>query len=122
MHNGWFCKGDGNGGKNSYWSPQSMWQHYMQSVGIGWVNTLNAPPGTTGQIPAQLVTNMKAFGAALKTLLKPVSDSASVGPATLKCSNSSAGDSDDGSSVEIDFGTATTFNALMTREDLSKGQ
>ena len=29
--------------------------HYMYSVGIGYVNTLNAPPGTTGQIPQALV-------------------------------------------------------------------
>ena len=42
----------------------------MQSVGIGWVNTLNAPPGTTGQIPGKLPANMKVFGDALRALLK----------------------------------------------------
>lgn len=49
MHNGWFCKGDGSDlSKNIYWNASMMWDHYMGSVGVGWVNTLNAPPGTTG--------------------------------------------------------------------------
>ena len=60
----------------------------MTSVGIGWVNTLNAPPGTTGQIPPALVANMATFGTALKKLLRPVSERASItGPVSLSCSN-----------------------------------
>lgn len=35
MHNGWFCKGNGTGGSNVYWTPSSIWDHYMNSVGIG---------------------------------------------------------------------------------------
>ena len=25
MHNGWFCKGDGVGGRNTYWSAAEIW-------------------------------------------------------------------------------------------------
>merc|ERR1712166_1494220 len=44
---------------------------------------------------------------------QPVSDSASMENVTLQC-NSTA--------LQIDLGAPTLFNAVMTREDLSKGQ
>jgi len=113
MHNGWFCKGDGDDAHNSYWSPGDIWSHYMQSVGVGWVNTLNAPPGTTGQIPGKLPANMKVFGDALRALLKPVTQSAIKEGVTLQCNTTP---------LEIDLGAPTFFNAVMTREDLSQGQ
>lgn len=84
----------------------------MSSVGIGWVNTLNAPPGTTGQIPAELAENMAAFGDALRALLAPVAPA--LESSSVTCSDSTP--------LEMDLGAATTFNAVMTREDLSKGQ
>lgn len=115
MHNGWFCKGTCDGGKNTFWSAKDIWTHYMSSVGIGWVNTLNAPPGTTGQIPSTLVTHMTKFGAALRTLLKPVTTSAVVKNKEVQCGTN-------GTALEIDLGTAVAFNAIMTREDLTKGQ
>ena len=90
--------------------------HDMASVGIGWVNTLNAPPGTTGQIPQTLVTAQGAFGDALRAMLMPVTSAASAGAATLQCGDG------DGAAVEIDLGSATAFNAVMSREDLSGGQ
>lgn len=114
MHNGWFCKGDGEGGKNVYWTPREIWDHYMSSVGIGWVNTLNAPPGTTGQIPSELVRNMGVFGTALKKLLKPVTASAKIEDVTVLCDGATA--------AELDFGSAATINAVITKEDLSQGQ
>jgi hypothetical protein len=89
----------------------------MRSVGIGWVNTLNAPPGTTGQIPSPLVTNMKVFGDALRSLLVPVASSTEiVNP--IECTNSTASS---GVGVELD-GVVGPFNAIMIREDLSNGQ
>lgn len=115
MHNGWFCKGSGEGGTNKYWSARDIWDHYMASVGIGYVNTLNAPPGTTGRIPDTLVENMRTFGEALKDLLEPISSSAVVQDVELQCSTEAQG-------VELDLGEARKFNALMLREDLSKGQ
>jgi hypothetical protein len=117
MHNGWFCKGNGSTAGNTYWSPREIWDHYMSSVGIGYVNTLNAPPGTTGQIPEPLVKNMVAFGTALRKLLKPVSPSATTGLTDIQCSNSSTE-----VGLEINFGSETTFNAMMLREDLTDGQ
>eukprot|EP00930_Biecheleria_cincta_P033991 TRINITY_DN23524_c0_g1_i1.p1 TRINITY_DN23524_c0_g1~~TRINITY_DN23524_c0_g1_i1.p1 ORF type:complete len:478 (-),score=57.43 TRINITY_DN23524_c0_g1_i1:170-1603(-) len=114
MHNGWFCKGSGEETSNIWWSAKDIWDHYMSSVGIGWVNTLNAPPGTTGQIPPKLVESMNSFGKALGELLKPVTSAAVLKGASVACSNST--------SLELDFGKTVTFNAIMTREDLSEGQ
>eukprot|EP00928_Gymnodinium_smaydae_P044665 TRINITY_DN29797_c0_g1_i1.p1 TRINITY_DN29797_c0_g1~~TRINITY_DN29797_c0_g1_i1.p1 ORF type:complete len:476 (+),score=48.44 TRINITY_DN29797_c0_g1_i1:37-1464(+) len=116
MHNGWFCKGDGADLKtNIYWSAGQIWDHYMKSVGVGWVNTLNAPPGTTGQIPEPLVKEMTIFGNALKSLLKPV-----VPPINnivgQTCQNTTIATVKLSSSARIDF------NAIITREDLKFGQ
>jgi hypothetical protein len=52
---GWFCKGNCTGGDNVFWTPRKVWDVYMTSVGVGSKNTLNAPPGTTGLIPPELV-------------------------------------------------------------------
>eukprot|EP00927_Polykrikos_kofoidii_P071409 TRINITY_DN67676_c0_g1_i1.p1 TRINITY_DN67676_c0_g1~~TRINITY_DN67676_c0_g1_i1.p1 ORF type:complete len:582 (+),score=62.48 TRINITY_DN67676_c0_g1_i1:75-1820(+) len=112
MNSGWFCKGAGESSTNSYWSPRKIWDHYMSSVGIGWVNTLNAPPGTTGQIPPDLVGSMVAFGDALRALLAPAAPA--LEDSSVTCSGSTP--------LEIDLGTVTTFNAVVIREDLSHGQ
>lgn len=82
------------------------------------MNTLNAPPGTTGQIPPDLVTNMETFGKALRALLAPVSPNAVVGNKTISCTNSTAA----GVGLELDLGAPVTFNALLTQEDLTSGQ
>lgn len=114
MHNGWFCKGTGEERENTYWSPGEIWDHYMSSVGIGWVNTLNAPPGTTGQIPASLVRSMTAFGSALRALQRPVSLAARAEGVSVQCRNSTP--------YVLDMGAVREFNAVITREDLSLGQ
>lgn len=113
MHNGWFCKGDGEGAENVYWSASDIWDHYVASVGVGWINTLNAPPGTTGQIPQRLVTEMVSFGTALKKLMQPI-----VEPLA-----SASGACDNGTLVEITLPRSVfSFNALVSREDLTWGQ
>ena len=116
MHNGWFAKGNGTASAgNIWWNASQIWDHYMYSVGIGWVNTLNAPPGTTGRVDETLTKQMKIFGDALRALQKPL-----VPPATdviLKC-----GDGEK-NAVEIDLGSdPIEFNAVIMREDLSRGQ
>lgn len=117
MNNGWFAKGNGTPPSDTYWSPASIWDHYMFSVGIGFVNTLNAPPGTTGQIDQHLVDSMTVFGDALRSLLKPVSASAATTkPQTLQCGDSAA------AAIELDLGAPSTFNSVITKEDLSGGQ
>lgn len=119
MHNGWFCKGNGTTKNNEYWSPSSIWDHYMKSVGIGWVNTLNAPPGTTGQIPQPLVDSMTTFGAALKQMLEPVGGFTATG--TFECGNDTSKNF-----LELDLSKAPSgsvkFNAVMLRENLTLGQ
>lgn len=94
----------------------------MYSVGIGYINTLNAPPGTTGQIPEPLVKNMAAFGMALRTLLAPVAVDAEAGNTTLKCSNSTTLADADAASIELQLSSPATFNAVITVEELSAGQ
>ncbi len=114
MHNGWFCKGDGSDlTKNIYWDAGKIWDHYMESVGVGWINTLNAPPGTTGQIPQPLVDEMKKFGSALKSLLVEVVPAIENVTGTT-CQNTTI------ATIKLD--SSTTFNAVITREDLTKGQ
>jgi hypothetical protein len=114
MHNGWFTKGAGDDSSNTYWSPRAIWDHYMASVGQGWVNTLNAGPGTTGQIPQRLVNSQASFGGALRALLEPVGAVATNFSVPLN------------GSFELDLAGAGApplgFNALMLREDLSRGQ
>jgi len=111
MHNGWFTKGDGTSSKNKWWSARDIWDHYMSSVGIGWVNTLNAPPGTTGKIPQPLVDSMQTFGEALRVLLKPLAISEGH---VLSCENNE-------DSIKLQF-DSTHFNALIIKEDLTRGQ
>ena len=122
MHNGWFTKGTGEDASNSYWSPREIWDHYMGSVGVGWVNTLNAGPGTTGQIPQRLVDAQVAFGAALRALLQPVGGEGAAdivvpanGSFVLDLAQAEVGAGGAG-------GAGVAFNALMLREDLSRGQ
>lgn len=114
MHNGWFAQGDGEVKPNNYWAPKTIWDHYMGSVGIGWVNTLNAPPGTTGQIPETLVKRMASFGSALRAFLQPVTPSSKVEGTTIQCSPSA--------SLELDLGAAVAINGIMIQEDLTRGQ
>ena len=119
MHNGWFTKGTGVGGTNTFWSPSAIWDHYMYSVGIGYINTLNAPPGTTGQIPEALVKSMTTFGTALRSLLKPVAEDAVAQQRKLTCSNDSSATA---ASIVLDLGAPVTFNSIITAEDLRAGQ
>ena len=70
-HHGWFCNGpceDDPEKPSHFWNASQIWQRYMATVGSGRVATLNAPPGTTGQIPQDLVRPMTQFGAALRRL------------------------------------------------------
>ena len=87
----------------------------MESVGVGWINTLNAPPGTTGQIPQPLVNEMKKFGTSLKSLLVEVVPSKV--NIEMSCQNTTL------AMIQL-FPTTEkkTFNAVITREDLTHGQ
>ena len=87
----------------------------MASVGVGWVSTLNAPPATSGQIAAPLVTVMTEFGDSLRALLRPVTPAAVIMNVTLECGVTAA-------PVTLDLGALTTFNAVMSREDMADGQ
>lgn len=115
MHNGWFTKGNGTTSDNKWWSAKDIWDHYVSSVGIGWVNTLNAPPGTTGQIPQPLVDSMKVFGDSLRAMLTPIAMSEAH---VIGCSLNH----DSGSVIELDFQENTEFNTVIIREDLTRGQ
>lgn len=68
---GWFCKGSCDLGMD-WKSPTTMWRMYMASVGIGWLSTLNAPAAATGLIPSALEQNMRSFGNALRSFLRPI--------------------------------------------------
>ena len=132
MQRGWFAKG--NGLNDNSWTAATIWDHVIKSVGIGYINTLNAPPGTTGQINQQLARSMTIFGDAYRKLLQPVSPTASTqGPHELICggggggggvlsSSSSSSNGNDNAFIELDLGAPTTFNAVITREDLRGGQ
>ena len=118
MHHGWFCNGpceDDPEKPSHFWNASQIWQRYMATVGSGRVATLNAPPGTTGQIPQDLVRPMTQFGAALRRLLRPVTPSA-------EATGQSAPSCNDTVVAELDLGGAVEFNMVMSREDLSQGQ
>lgn len=107
----WFCQGDGS--TQNYWSAGEIWDHYMASVGIGWINTLNAPACTTGRINENLVKEMTVFGQALKSLF-----------ATVRASESNIdGETCDGTSTLVELTPSDgPFNAVILKEDLSQGQ
>ena len=129
MANGWFCKGNGSAtvdpspiagisshassSRNVYWSARRIWDVYMRSVGVGWINTLNAPPCTTGEIPEPLVESMRSFGSALRALLTPIAPA--IENRTVACGPSAE-------PLEIDLHKGAAFNAIILREDLRAGQ
>ena len=133
MANGWFCKGNGSAtvdpsplhgisshaesAKNTFWDARRMWDSYMASVGIGWINTLNSPPCTTGRLPDPLVLSMSTFGKSLRGLLLPIAP---------PVENVSVACGPDAPAIVLDLlghaSGAVDFNALMIREDLSTGQ
>eukprot|EP01043_Picozoa_sp_COSAG02_P015421 COSAG02_NODE_658_length_18775_cov_3.825712_10_plen_560_part_00 len=108
LRSGYFCR---KGACGPAYTPREIWDHYMQSVGIGWVNTVNAPPGTDGLIPAALVSNMRTFGDHLRKLLQPLANKTASG--TVTCG---------GAPLVLQLPTAVTFNAVILREDLAQGQ
>lgn len=111
----WFGRG------TSFTSARGIWDYYMLSVGRGWVNTMNAPPDTTGRIPQALVDNMAGFGTALRSLLRPVSDKNMSG--MVQCASSEADlNLDSPMGLVLDLGREFEFNTLLIREDLSHGQ
>ncbi|CAK0827028.1 unnamed protein product [Prorocentrum cordatum] len=69
------------------------------------VNTVNAPPGTTGQIHGSITAVMRAFGAAARPLYLP---DASAGPATADCA-----------SLVVYLDVTKGFNAVVSRERLA---
>lgn len=46
VHHWWFANGTGQG--QIAWTLQDFWNSWRHSVGIGYVNTMNSAPGTTG--------------------------------------------------------------------------
>ena len=127
LDSGYFCR---PGACGPFWSPTEIWTHYMDSVGIGWVNTMNAPPGTDGQIPAGLVANMASFGSALATLLAPVNNKSVSG--VVQCGGGGGGGGGGGADALVlvldvlpPAGSeiaAPTFNMIRVEEDLAHGQ
>lgn len=111
MQSGWFCQADGSNSK--IWGADKIWDHYMQSVGEGWINTLNAPVCTTGQMYPGLVKEMTIFGNALRSLFSSVL-AAKENVVGDECNNSTV--------VELSIPKGSMFNAVILREDLSKGQ
>ena len=118
MHRGWFCNGDCLQGK--FWNATRIWQTYVAIVGIGRTATLNAPPGTTGQIVPELADAMAQFGRKMKELMKPVTPSAiQYNLTSTTCDNTVVGELHLGAN-----GGAGEYliNAIMTKEDLARGQ
>ena len=111
----WFCEEGGCKKASDFWSARDIWEHYFASVSVGWVLTLNAPPATSGQIAPPLVAAMTEFGDSLRALLQPVTPATAVYNVTLDCGASAVG-------VTLDLGAPTTFNAVMSREDMADGQ
>jgi hypothetical protein len=105
MSSGWFADGEGD---QMAFTVADYWRHYLNSVGIGMVNTMNAPPGTTGQIHKSVVSVMQEFGAAARPLLHP---EPSAGPFATDCA-----------SMVVELNVAQGFNAVVSREDLTNGQ
>lgn len=113
LDSGYFCRPSACG---PFWTAKQIWDHYLGSVGIGWVNTLNAPPGTDGQIPAGLVANMASFGSALRALLIPVGNTTTSGKAQCGVDIVSA------PPLVLELARKVSFDSVMIREDLSHGQ
>ena len=118
MHQGWFCNGDCLQGK--FWNATRIWQTYVAIVGIGRTATLNAPPGTTGQIVPELADAMAQFGRKMKELMKPVTPSAiKYNLTSTTCDNTVVGELD----LSTNGGAGEyLINAIMTKEDLARGQ
>lgn len=110
LDSGYFCR---PGACGPFWTPRQIWDHYMLSVGVGWVNTINAPPGGDGQIPKGLVENMASFGDSLRALLRPLANQTVAGVVT--CSASAP-------PLMLELTDAVKFNTVMLRENLSQGQ
>lgn len=115
LGSGYFCR---PGACGPYWSGRDIWDHYMQSVGIGWVNTMNAPPGTDGLIPEGLVANMNSFGNALRALLLPINNGTASG--MVQCGTDLA--TAQPLVLEVYDHRPQAFTMVKVEEDLSKGQ
>jgi hypothetical protein len=70
--------------------------------------------GRDGSIPEKLAENMIAFGNSLKSFRKPISPAAVLTHELVYCSNTTW--------LQIDLDSALPFNAVISREDLSRGQ
>lgn len=127
MTGGWFINGPADDPKtqSKFWNATRMWHVYMATAGIGSaVSTLNAPPSSTGQIPAKLAGSMATFGTALKALLKPVTASArATNLPRMACNNTTLATLHlAGGHGGVTPAAAVQLNALIAREDLSQGQ
>eukprot|EP01043_Picozoa_sp_COSAG02_P069485 COSAG02_NODE_11924_length_1630_cov_1.372959_1_plen_520_part_01 len=109
----WFAKGTGAG--QDAWTIQYYWYIYMSSVGIGYVNTVNAAPGTTGQVPEDTVAKQRAFGEVLTKFEQPVKAATNQELSTpMNCSAAQW-------TIHLDP-DAHLFDAVRLREDLSHEQ
>jgi hypothetical protein len=123
MHTGgWFCNGPCDDA-SKFWNASHMWQIYMATAGAGRIVTLNAPPGSTGQIPQPLADTMARFGTSLKEFQKPVTASARiVDMASSDCNNTVLAELNFVPSLNLSPTPAVEVNAFISREDLSEGQ
>mmetsp|Transcript_126896 Transcript_126896/g.353350 ORF Transcript_126896/g.353350 Transcript_126896/m.353350 type:complete len:477 (+) Transcript_126896:52-1482(+) len=103
---GWFAAGDGT--KLLRYDLAGYWNLYRSSVGIGYVNTINAPPGTTGQIPTDVTDIMLQFGKLISPLARPAANTSGTGDCAQL-------------TIELDT-KAISFNTVVLREGLRAGQ
>eukprot|EP00730_Choanoeca_flexa_P001381 TRINITY_DN10611_c0_g1_i4.p1 TRINITY_DN10611_c0_g1~~TRINITY_DN10611_c0_g1_i4.p1 ORF type:complete len:572 (+),score=87.06 TRINITY_DN10611_c0_g1_i4:28-1716(+) len=101
----WFWKEN-----HSIWNASQLWDHYMLTVGRGENFILNMPPDTTGRIPREYAEETRKLGQALKAFENPV---AKVASKHIQCGKAS---------VEVPIPADAQVNAVMAREDLSRGQ
>lgn len=135
VHHQWFAYGSGDG--QVAWTVKDFWKSWISSVGIGYVNTANSAPGTTGQAQKGLVEVQTAFGKVLEPLhldnaiagafsprnpppkflsgAKGVRQSQSLRPQSMSAPCASA-------VFELDLAGNVSVGAVVLREDLTGGQ
>jgi alpha-L-fucosidase len=137
----WFANGTGDG--QIEWTVESFWASWTTSVGIGYVNTMNSAPGTTGQAQPALSAVQAAFGRVLEPLQlrralgavvsranpPPDAPAAQADPLPTGVQSSSKLTWRSGVSaacsdleVEVPLSEGATVGAVVTREDLTQGQ
>lgn len=114
---------------NQVKSPEALWSIYLQSVGRGANLILNVPPDRNGRIHEQDSVSLVAFGAQMRRAFqhnlakgKKAYRIESHGKTCKYLLDGDRSTSDQAAGVEINLGKACTFNTLVLREAIDKGQ